>query len=191
MKNETFATAPADRTTPATPPRGRRTGTIVYALILVVFGVLACAFPLTGSLFAGFTMAWAMIAGGFAAIIAGSRHIREHGYWADLVLGIVTLLFGLAVLAYPLVGAVTILWSLSLWFAFAGAIEIGAAFRLDKGRWLQIGSGILDLLLSALLLVEFARLDLGIVSALVGISLIVSGATVLLRTLAPARATLS
>lgn len=163
----------------------RRAAITAYGLLLVALGGLACVFPLAGGLLAGYTLAWAMVAGGIAAIVAGIGHIREHGYWADLVIGVLTTVFGLMVFAFPLIGAVTLLWSLSLWFAIAGVIEIGAAGRFKAGRWLQIGNGILDLGISILLLVEFGRLNWGIVSALVGVSLIVNGVTVLFRTLKP------
>lgn len=171
---------------PPAPPG--RAATIGYAVALMALGVLACLFPLEGSLFAGYALAWALVAGGLAAIYAGVVHIREHGYWADLLLGLLTLLFGVALLILPLAGAVTILWSLSLWFAVAGVIEIGAAFSLKAGRWLQLVNGALDLLLSAFLMFAFASLDVGTVSVLVGLSLILSGVNVMFRTLAPARA---
>lgn len=156
--------------------------TIAYGVLLVVLGVLACVFPVLGSAFAGYSIAWTMIAGGLAAVIAGVQHIRQQGYWADLLLGILTLAFGFAVLLFPLAGALTILWSLSLWFAIAGVIKIGSSFRLRSRRWMQLSVGVLDLILSLVLLLEFAALDFAIVSALVGLSLIFSGIAVMVRT---------
>lgn len=187
MNGTTFGKSFSPHTAGSFARSARRPLTAAYGVLLVVFGVLACAFPLLGSAFAGYAMAWAMIAGGVAAIVAGTQHIREHGYWADLLLGVLALLFGLAVLVFPLAGAVTLLWSLSLWFAVSGVIEIAAAFHLHRGRWLQFGVGLLDLALSLVLLLQFAALDLGVVSALVGFSFIVSGFTVLFRSLAAPR----
>ena len=75
----------------------------------------------------------------------------------------------------------TILWSLSLWFAMAGVIKIGSAFRRGGGRWLQFIIGLFDLILSLVLLLEFAALNFAVVSAFVGVSLILSGLSVLAR----------
>ncbi len=184
MNNMTFESA--NRSSAAGPLRSARQPargpvTVAYAILLLVLGVLACAFPLLGSAFAGYSIAWTMIAGGLATMMAGIQHIREHSYWADLPLGLLTLAFGLAVLVFPLAGAMTILWSLSLWFAMAGVIKIGAAFRLRGGRWLQFCVGLLDLILSLVLLLEFAALDFAVVSALVGLSFILGGLAVLAR----------
>lgn len=154
---------------------------IVYSLILIGLGVAACVFPFAGALFAGYYLGWTLMAAGVSCVIAGVSHWRERGHWLDLMLGLVTLVFGCSFLVLPIAGAALVLWSLSLWFAISGAMEIMAAIHFREGRVTMIFVGIVDFILSGCLLLAFASLDLALVSLLVGFSLTMRGVAAFVR----------
>ena len=147
--------------TTAKPVAGRLWGwTLFRAIIALLLGVAAIAWPLS-AVFA-FTLLFAAYAvvDGIASLVCGVRSAREGGRWGALAFrGITGILVGVVFLFMPFVAAlayalITVVL-LAAWSIIAGIFEIAAAIRLRKeieGEWLLGISGLISLLLGAAVL---------------------------------------
>jgi uncharacterized membrane protein HdeD (DUF308 family) len=99
-------------------------------LLNLLMGVLALLVPASAVLaFVLLTAAWSLVTG-FLMLRASLRLGREHGRWWMTLSGVVSILFGVALLIAPMIGAVVLTW----WFAFYaiafGAFLLVLAFKL-------------------------------------------------------------
>jgi uncharacterized membrane protein HdeD (DUF308 family) len=118
----------------------------VFALIL---GVIAFAYP--GHTAAALTFAFGayILLSGIAMLVAGFGLPSVHGSWLGLVLvGLVSIIAGVFMLAQPAFGALTLAFTISLWTIAAGVLEIFAAFQahaVTSNAWLLGLIGILSI----------------------------------------------
>lgn len=120
--------------------RMRENGKPLWPLIIV--GLLGIAAGIVTFLWPGLTAltlifiigCWA-IAIGLFQIIAAVR-LRKHlrGEWLHALSGLLSIVFGLAVVLRPGAGAIALVWLIG-WFAiFFGVLLLGLAFKLRKPR---------------------------------------------------------
>jgi uncharacterized membrane protein HdeD (DUF308 family) len=77
--------------------------------------------------------AWALVTGVFQ-VIAAIRLRREiQGEWLHLLTGLVSVLFGLMVLFWPVSGAVAVAWLIGIYAIIFGVLLISASLRVRKG----------------------------------------------------------
>jgi uncharacterized membrane protein HdeD (DUF308 family) len=113
----------------------QRWGMLLFeGLLDIVMGAVAFLFPVSAVLaFVLVTAAWALITG---ALMTGSafKLTREHGRWWMLLSGIVSILFGIALVISPLIGAVVLTWWLGGYAIAFGVLLLVLAFRLRSRR---------------------------------------------------------
>lgn len=113
----------------------QRWGMLLFeGLLDIVMGIVAFLFPVSAVLaFVLVTAAWALITG---ALMTGSafKLTREHGRWWMLLSGIVSILFGIALVISPLIGAVVLTWWLGGYAIAFGVLLLVLAFRLRSRR---------------------------------------------------------
>ena len=99
----------------------------------IVSGVLAFAMPMTvADLLLLFIAGWAIVTG--AMELWGAIKLRKEvdGEWILALSGVMTIAFGVALVVWPLVGALALVWLVG-WFAFLlGCAYLGLAFQLRK-----------------------------------------------------------
>lgn len=76
---------------------------------------------------AGMTVDIAIIANGLVLVFAGRD---GHWTWWGLLIGILYVLFGIFVIAHPLVTIGALVWIFAFWALVAGILAIVLAFRL-------------------------------------------------------------
>jgi uncharacterized membrane protein HdeD (DUF308 family) len=108
-----------------------RTWLIVGGILGVLAGLIIVANPVVSGLFSGAFLAWligfAIIANGLVMIFAG----RDGQWtWWRLVMGILYVLFGIFVIANPLVTIGALVLIFAFWALVAGILAIVLAFRL-------------------------------------------------------------
>lgn len=125
-------------------------------IFAILFGLAALAMP-------GITLkavivlfgAYAVTDGVFA-IVAGVRAVERRQRWWPLALeGIVDIVAGVAVFAWPSLSALFLLYLVSVWAVLTGILEIAAALRLRrhvKGEWMLAVNGVISVLLGAFLI---------------------------------------
>jgi uncharacterized membrane protein HdeD (DUF308 family) len=110
---------------------GRSWPHILQGIAGIVAGVLTFIWPgVTALVLIWFIAAWAVVTGVFeiAAAIRLRRVIR--GEWMLVLSGILSVVFGILVFAFPGAGAVGISWILGAYTGAAGLILIALAIRL-------------------------------------------------------------
>ncbi len=115
----------------------------VLGVIAMLFAVLALVWPgLTllslVALFAAYALSggimWIIGANalitGVLEIVAAIRLRREiQGEWLMILTGVISIAFGVFVFLFPGAGALALVWLISLYAAFTGALLLALAFR--------------------------------------------------------------
>jgi uncharacterized membrane protein HdeD (DUF308 family) len=154
---------------------------------LLLRGIAAVLFGLGALLWPGLTLfvlivlfgAYALVDGVFG-VVAGIRESGERR-WLLLAEGALGVLAGLAVLLWPGITAVVLLYIISFWAILGGLLRVATAilFRREvENVWAMIGSGVLSVLFGMILVV---LPGVGLLSLvwLVGIYAIVFGAAMI------------
>jgi uncharacterized membrane protein HdeD (DUF308 family) len=106
---------------------------VLQGAVGIAAGVLTFMWPaITGLALIWFIAAWAIVTGAFE--IAAAIRLRRviTGEWMLVLSGIVSILFGVLVFAFPLAGAVGISWILGVYAMTAGIILISLGVRLRR-----------------------------------------------------------
>jgi len=163
---------------------------IIWAIVLVVFGFLAIALPLATSLGVVVIVAWLIVlSGGFQFIHAFQSKGIGSTLWKILV-AILYLIFGIYLLLHPILGVASFTLALALFFVAEGVVDLVAYFQnLTTGGsgWILL-NGIVTLILGIMVWKQWPSSSLWLLGTLVGISMIMTGTTRLMISLAARRA---
>jgi uncharacterized membrane protein HdeD (DUF308 family) len=109
-------------------------GLVDFAVAVITFLMpAATAFALL--FLVGF---WAMFTG-VLRIVAAVRLRKEiQGEWMLILNGILSVLFGVLLVALPVLGLVTLVWMIGLYALIRGVVLLGLAFRL-RGHGVRLG----------------------------------------------------
>lgn len=147
----------------------------VPGMAFLVVGVLALAEPPLASLAASvYLAAMLCVAGGFM-FAGGIARIGHRGSWLALLLGILSLVAGLAVLYNPAAGAVSLTWVIGAWLLAGGILELAMGFNIPVGRGWLIFVALVNIALGAWVLTMKPSDAFLFLGYLVGISLVFRG----------------
>ena len=156
----------------------------VEAVVLILLGIAALVLPLFTGLLVGTVIGVVLVLSGLvglASAFSGGAHV--HRGWS-LLSAIIALLVGLLILFNPLVGVVSLTLLIGAYLLLDGITLIGLGMDQRKrgaSRWgLVLGSGVVDLLLAALIVTLGAVGSAVVVGVIIGIDLIAAGAALLL-----------
>jgi uncharacterized membrane protein HdeD (DUF308 family) len=106
---------------------------VLQGVVGIAAGVLTFMWPAISALvLILFIGAWAIITGVFEIVAAIRLRQVITGEWMLVLSGIVSILFGVMVFAFPLAGAVGISWILGAYAMTAGIILISLGVKLRK-----------------------------------------------------------
>jgi uncharacterized membrane protein HdeD (DUF308 family) len=163
---------------------GRSIWLTIEGVLLILLGIAALVMPLMAGLAATLVFAWILILTGMIGLISAFAG-RDHAHlgWS-LASAIIALVIGAILLFYPLAGAVALTLIIGAYLFLDGIALIGLA--LDHRRraispwgWL-LASGLIDLVLAAIILFMSAIGSAVFVGVIVGLSLIFAGIALLL-----------
>jgi uncharacterized membrane protein HdeD (DUF308 family) len=147
----------------------------VPGIAFLVVGILALLEPPLASLATGIYLgAMLCVAGGFM-LAGGIAGVRHRGAWLAIMLGLLSLLAGVAVLYNPIAGAVSLVWVLGAWFIVGGVFELAMGFSVPVGRGWLIFVGIVNILLGAWVVMMNPSEAFQFLGYFVGISLVFRG----------------
>ncbi|MGH6823509.1 MAG: HdeD family acid-resistance protein [Methylocella sp.] len=104
----------------------------------IAAGILAMAMPgLTVFVFVGLLATWAFVSG-WLELRAAFNLATDHGRWWLALSGIISIVFGIVLIAAPMFGALVVTWWVGAYATFFGASLLALGFKL---RARKAGSG--------------------------------------------------
>jgi uncharacterized membrane protein HdeD (DUF308 family) len=110
---------------------GKRWGFLTFeGIVGIAAGIIAAAMPgLTVLVFVGLLAAWAIVSG-FLELRAAYQLAEDHGRWWLAIGGVVSLIFGVVLIAAPVFGALVVSWWVGAYATLFGASMLALAYKL-------------------------------------------------------------
>jgi uncharacterized membrane protein HdeD (DUF308 family) len=171
--------------------RQASTVSILWGVLLIVFGMVAVGEPLLAAVAVNALVGWLIILAGVVHLVLG---FRAHGagsmIW-KLLVGVAYLCFGGYVIAHPLLGVASLTLLLASLFVIEGILDIVLFVKMRPmhGASWALLDGIVTLLLGLLIYMQWPSSSAWAIGTLVGISMIFSGVARVMMSLAVRKAT--
>src|ERR1700730_12169500 len=172
--------------TPADIVRQASTLSIVWGVLLIVFGVVAIGSPFLAAVAVNVVIAWLIVLAGVVHLMLA---FRAHGagsmIW-KLLVGLAYVFFGGYLILHPLLGVASLTLLLASLFLIEGVLNIVLYVKMRpvKGSAWVLIDGIVTLLLGLLIYMQWPSSSAWAIGTLVGISMISSGAARVVMSLA-------
>ena len=152
---------------------------LVEGIILVILGLAAILIPPIATLAVEILFGWLFLISGIAGLIMTFMMRQAPGFWWSLVSAILGTAVGIVLLAWPLSGVLTLTFVLIVFFTIEGIASIMFALEHKRelsGRWgWMLASGVIDLILAAIILVGLPGTAAWALGLLVGINMVFGG----------------
>jgi uncharacterized membrane protein HdeD (DUF308 family) len=152
---------------------------LVEGIILVVLGFAAIVIPPIATLAVELLFGWLFLISGLVGAITTFMMRRAPGYWWSLVSAILAIAVGVVMLLSPLGGVLTLTVLLITFFIIEGVVSVMFAFEHKRelsGRWgWMLASGIIDLILAAIIIEGLPGTAAWALGLLVGINMVFGG----------------
>ncbi|MGH9503691.1 MAG: HdeD family acid-resistance protein [Terriglobales bacterium] len=159
---------------------------IVWGVLLIVFGILAIGAPLLAAVAVTALIAWLIIlAGVIHLVVAFHAHGAGSLIW-KLLVGLAYICIGGYLLMHPLLGVASLTLLLASLFLIEGALDVVLYFKLRPGRgagWVLF-DGLVTLVLALFIGFHWPSSSVWAIGTLVGVSMIMSGVTRLMMSVA-------
>jgi uncharacterized membrane protein HdeD (DUF308 family) len=171
---------------PADVVRRASTLSILWGVSLVILGVLALGAPMIAAVAVNAVISWLIVLAGVVHL-AVAFHRREAGgmIWRALV-GLAYIFFGIYLIAHPAIAVASLTLVLASLFLVEGIFDIAMFFqgRAIRGSSWILFDGIITLLLGLMIYLQWPSSSAWAIGTLVGVSLIISGVTRLMLSVA-------
>jgi uncharacterized membrane protein HdeD (DUF308 family) len=178
------------QSTPSNLVRQASTWSIVWGVLLIIFGMLAIGSPFLAAVAVSGFIAWLIV---FAGIVHLILAFHAHGagslIW-KLLVGLAYLFFGGYLIVHPLLGVASLTLVLASLFLVEGILNIVLFFKMRSvggSSWVLV-DGIITLLLGLMIYMQWPSSSAWAIGTLVGVSMIISGATRVMLSLAVRKA---
>ncbi len=164
---------------------------LAEGIILVILGLIAIVLPPLATLAATIVIGWLFVISGIAGLIMTFRARHAPGFWWALLSAVIALVAGVLLLWQPLVGVLSLTFVLIAFFVIDGVLSIFLAIEHRRelvGRWGWILlSGIVDLVIAAIVWAGLPGTAAWALGLLVGIDLVFGGTALIMVALAARR----
>jgi uncharacterized membrane protein HdeD (DUF308 family) len=154
---------------------------LAEGIILVVLGFLAIIVPAIASLAVAIFLGWLFLISGIVGLITTFMMRNLPGFWWSLLSAVLAIAAGVVLLGWPVSGVLSLTLVLIVFFLIEGIASIMYALEhRNSGRWAwMLASGIIDLLLAALILAGFPASAAWAIGLIVGINLVFGGVSMI------------
>ena len=177
--------------TPVDLVRQASTLSIVWGVLLIIFGMVAIGSPFVAAVAVNVVVAWLIVlAGAVHLMLAFRAHGAGNMIW-KLLVGLAYLFFGVYLIMHPVLGVASLTLLLASLFLIEGILDIVLFFQmrsLGGSSWVLV-DGIITLLLGLMIYLQWPSSSAWAIGTLVGVSLIISGITRVMLSLAVRNAT--
>jgi uncharacterized membrane protein HdeD (DUF308 family) len=161
---------------------------LAEGIVLVLLGLLAIVVPPLAGLTATIFLGWMLLFGGIAGLISTFWSRQAPGFIWSLLSALVAVAAGVILLVWPIQGLESLTLVLIAYFIADGILAIILAIEYRKqlsGRWeWLLISGIIDLILAAIIIAGLPGAFAWALGLLVGIDLVFGGASLIAMALA-------
>ena len=150
---------------------------MLTGIVLIVFGIIAITTPAVAGTAVVWVIGAVLLISGIVQFLQGFREDSWASKLLGVILGVMTTLCGLAVLAHPLLGLTALTLVLAIFFVVEGIWKIVASFsfRPAPGWLAMLFSGLLGWLLGFLIWKQWPMSGMWAIGVLVGVDLLVTG----------------
>ena len=150
---------------------------LALGILLFVLGLFAMSAAITTTMLTVLVIGVLLLISGVFEIVNAIRHAHFGGFWMHLFAGILDIVCGALLVAYPAAAALTLTLILAIFFLVGGTMRAVSALMIDlpSGGWAVL-SGIVDVVLGIMLLSSWPVSGVWFLGLAVGIELLFRGA---------------
>jgi uncharacterized membrane protein HdeD (DUF308 family) len=171
--------------------RHASTWSILWGVLLIIFGMLAVGSPFLAAVAVSAFIAWLIIFAGVVHLILAFHVHRAGSMIWKLLVGLAYLFFGAYLIMHPVLGVASLTLVLASLFLIEGILDVVLFFQLRSMRgssWVLL-DGIITLVLGVLIYLQWPSSSIWAIGTLVGVSMLISGVTRVMLSLAVRKAT--
>jgi len=152
---------------------------LIEGIVLLVLGIAAILVPMVATIAFTILIGWLFLISGVVGLITTFWMRRAPGFWWSLLSAVIGIIAGVLLLRWPITGSVSLTLLLASFFIVEGVASIMYAVEHRNqlsGRWGWMSvSGVVDLILAAIIIAGLPGTALWALGLLVGINLIFGG----------------
>lgn len=159
---------------------------IALSIALIVLGIVAIILPGIASAFFTSVIGWITLISGVVMIVQSFQSKPVRGFWLNLIIGILYAIAGIYILFNLGSAVLALTLAFGILFIIEGIYTIIMAFTNRSGHrmsWLVALNGIVTLILGIMVLNRFPYSAIWLIGLYVGISLLMSGVSLLIAAL--------
>lgn len=152
---------------------------LIEGIVLILLGLLAIALPMLATLAVAILIGWLLLVSGSMGLITSFWMRRAPGFLWSLLSALLGIAAGVVLLWWPVSGALSLTVILTAFLTVEGILSI--MYALDhkrdlSGRWgMMLLSGVVDLILAAMIFLGLPATAAWAIGLLVGINLVFGG----------------
>jgi uncharacterized membrane protein HdeD (DUF308 family) len=156
---------------------------MVEGIVLVVLGMLAIVIPQLASLAVTILIGWLFLISGVVGLVTTFWVKGAPGFWWSLVSAVVAIGAGVVLLAWPISGTLSLTLVLIVFFIVEGVASVmyGIEHRREassRSGWMIV-SGVIDLILAAIIFSGLPGTAFWALGLLVGINMVFGGTSLI------------
>lgn len=152
---------------------------LIEGIVLVVLGAVAILVPPLATIAYTILIGWVLLISGAVGLVTTFWMRHAPGFWWSLLSAVIALVAGFLLLGWPLTGALSLTVVLTSFFIVEGIASIMYAIEHRNqltGRWgWMLLSGIVDLILAAIIIAGLPGTAAWAIGLLVGINMLFGG----------------
>ncbi len=156
-------------------------GVMAEGTVFIILGVLAFTLPIAFSLAFELVLGWIFLAGGTLQLYRTSQNSGAPGAWLMGASSLIAMIFGVMLLFHPLEGLLAVTFIIAIYFLIEGVLKISYAWQIrhySNGVWV-IFSGIVSLVIAAIILLEWPVASMWFIAVMMGLYLFINGMSLL------------
>jgi uncharacterized membrane protein HdeD (DUF308 family) len=170
--------------------RSATTWSIALSVLMIVVGLLAMAVPAVAGIAVTAFVGWLLVISGIAHLVFSWRSGTAGAVIWELLLGLAYGAIGFYLVTRPVVGLASLTLALAIYLFVEAVLEFALSYQLrsHSGSGWLLFDGIVTLILSAMIWMTWPASTVWVVGTLVGVSMLFSGISRLMLSLAVRRA---
>jgi uncharacterized membrane protein HdeD (DUF308 family) len=152
---------------------------LIEGVVLVILGAIAILVPPLATIAYTILIGWILLISGAVGLVTTFWMRHAPGFWWSLLSAVIAIVAGLLLLGWPLTGALSLTLVLTAFFIVEGIASILYAIEHRNqltGRWgWMLLSGIVDLILAAIIVAGLPGTAAWAIGLLVGINMLFGG----------------